>query len=95
MTEVLRAGEKARADGILLQIRVEGVLEPDTNQDKALVTVLRDTRISLRVAEDRLQASSAAALTQGVRVEVRFNGPVMESYPVQARAGEIVIIKEN
>ncbi|MCI0662531.1 MAG: YobA family protein [Acidobacteria bacterium] len=40
------------------------------------------------------KASEFAALEVGQRVEARFTGPVRESYPVQADAAEITIIKK-
>ena len=40
---------------------------------------------------DGVRRTSSGALTVGLRVQVWFNGPVAESYPVQANAGTIVI----
>ena len=56
--------------------------------DKASVTVTGDTRI---VTAEGV-SGTFADLANGQRVEVWFEGPVAESYPVQATAGEIRIL---
>lgn len=72
-------------------ILVEGEREPDTQVDKASITITTDTRIVVREGETERPATFDD-LQSGLRVEARFDGPVLESYPVQAGAAEVVIL---
>lgn len=80
-------------DGKVKRILVEGVKEPDTEYDKAIVAVTGKTK--LYVQRDGKKAKAAMSdLQKGIRVEVKFgDGPVAESYPVQAGATEVVILE--
>ncbi|WP_161955094.1 DUF3221 domain-containing protein [Moorella sp. Hama-1] len=40
----------------------------------------------------RTASSSSADLKEGLKVEIKFVGPVNYSYPVQAKAGEVKVI---
>jgi len=73
-------------------ILVEGEIEPDTQYDKASVRVDKDTEIIM--ARFFVEPTSApfSELSKGDLVEVWFEGPVAESYPVQTKAGRIEII---
>jgi len=76
-------------DGITML--VEGKLEHDTPFDKASVTV----NMSSRVLRDETPITSQfafAAIKEGDTVEVTFNGPVAESYPVQGVAATARIV---
>jgi uncharacterized protein DUF3221 len=77
----------------LARALIEGVKEPDTQVDKANVTVTAETGLFIRRGGERKPAEFAA-LKEGQRVEARFTGPVRESYPVQATAAEITILEE-
>ena len=68
-------------------IRVEADPTEESGSPKALVRVTPETRVMYRSGE----SSAAEDLTLGHHVSVWFAGPVMESYPVQASAREIVI----
>ena len=59
--------------------------------DQAYVTVLDTTRVFVDDADGRREVGFAS-LSAGQQVTVTFSGPVMESYPVQATALEIVIL---
>lgn len=59
--------------------------------EKARTVVLTSARIVRRTASG-LSASNFGALRVGQQVETWFDGPVAESYPVQAQAGTIVIV---
>jgi len=48
-----------------------------------------------RMQGDRLVSADAEQLSVGTEVEVTFDGPVAESYPVQAKAGTIVIMSSQ
>jgi hypothetical protein len=76
-------------DGITML--VEGKLEHDTSFDKASVTV----NMSSRVLRDETPITSQFAFSEikkGDTVEVTFNGPVAESYPVQGVAATVRIV---
>ena len=75
----------------VMRILVEGEIAPDTNVDKALVSVAPLTLI-LQAADGEVWELTARDLEAGMAVEVRFSGPVMESYPVQATAEFVVIV---
>ena len=64
-----------------------------TTYDKAAVRVESDTRI-LRGAGNATAEVTFADLQVGQTVEAWFTGPVAESYPVQAKASQIVILAE-
>ena len=85
VTAITPAGE---AGGGLGTVRIEGGRQADTRFDKAVATVTRETRIRQEGAGEL----TFQDLALGDRVEVRFEGPVRESYPVQADAAEIVLV---
>lgn len=67
----------------------DGALEGST--DRATVTVTEDTVVWMLKGGQ----GTAADLGPGQMVSVWFDGPVAESYPVQAKAGEIAIKLED
>ena len=70
-----------------ISILVEAVPNDLSGSAKALVTVDRSTRIfHVRTA------ASVEDLLPGATVSVWFEGPVAESYPVQGRAGTLLIM---
>lgn len=73
-------------------ILVEGQVEAGTTFDKATIAVTAKTRIFEQTAQERRPATFDA-LQMGRTVEAWFDGPVAESYPVQATASDIVILK--
>jgi endonuclease/exonuclease/phosphatase family metal-dependent hydrolase len=91
ITNVQRANTDGGNDQLLGTLLIEGVKEADTNFDQASVRVTNETQIFDARGKERKQASFEA-LKAGQKVEARFTGPVMESYPVQATAGELVIL---
>jgi len=70
---------------------VEGVIESDTEFDRASVGITETTRIYLQT-DTGYEVSTFDQLAVGVKVEVLFTGIIMERYPVQGRADEIMII---
>ena len=80
--------------GNLGSVLVEGELEADTTVDRASVTVTKETRIYSELGGNRAEVKFDD-LAVGQRVEVVFTGPVMESYPVQATAGEITVLENS
>ncbi len=75
---------------VLGTVLIEGRIEPDTGYDKASVRVEEDTEIFMRQGTALVEATWSA-VAEGLVVEAWFEGPVAESYPVQAKAGRIVI----
>jgi hypothetical protein len=76
-------------DGITML--VEGKLEQDTSVDKASVRV----NMSSKVVRDETPITGLFAFSEikkGDTVEVTFNGPVAESYPVQGVAATVRIV---
>jgi hypothetical protein len=78
--------------GVLGQVLIVGKIQNGTSVDKAFVTVTDKTRIYVQTAQGRRQVDFSY-LGVGQAVAVTFTGPVAESYPVQATADTIVIIK--
>jgi hypothetical protein len=70
---------------------VEGEMADGTEM-AAQVRVTGRTQIIRQMAE-ALEAGQVTHLANGQTVELRFDGPVAESYPVQATAREIVILE--
>jgi len=92
ITDILQADAQSREEGIIGSVLIEGVIEEDTQFDKASVTITDKTRIFEQKGQERLPMTFES-LKIGQRVQARFTGGVLESYPVQATASEIVILK--
>ena len=93
VTHISRANEGGGRKNVLGRVLVEGVKERDTQVDKASVTVTAETRVFMKQDKGRKPAAFAD-LKEGQEVEARFAGPMLESYPVQATAIEIIILRE-
>jgi beta-N-acetylhexosaminidase len=76
--------------GKITGIYVEGKIEQDTENDKASIYITDKTNIYEADEKKKLEPSS---LKEGMKVEVDFQGPVRESYPVQADAKTIRVLK--
>ena len=76
---------------VIGSVRIEGAIAQDTTYDKAVVRVEVDTLL-LREAGSALMEVTFADLTVGQTVAAWFTGPVAESYPVQVKASQIVIV---
>ena len=87
ITSFTRAEGKGRGK-VLAHVFIEGAKEPDTQVDKASVTVTAETKVFINRDGERKPAEFAA-LKEGQKVEAGFTGPVRLSYPVQADAAEI------
>ena len=84
---------KNQAGELLGSILVEGE-KGSKPYDKASIKVTQKTIIYEKSA-DKVVKSKFDALQENLRVEVRFIGPVAESYPVQSTAEEITILKDE
>jgi acyl-coenzyme A thioesterase PaaI-like protein len=79
-----------RTDGVT--VLVESDPSTPTAGQKASVAVTSATRITRRAPGGDV-AATARELTPGVQVEVWFDGPVAMSYPIQAKALAVVIVR--
>ncbi len=79
------------AGDVIGSVRIEGVTDEDTAYDKAVVRVESDTAIYRQVGNAMMEATFAD-LAVGQTVVAWFTGPVAESYPVQVKAAQIVIV---
>lgn len=86
ITEVLMDDGK-----IVSAIMVEGKVESDTIHDKAKVGIEKRTKITMGNVGQKLSANE---LKEGMKVEIVFEGPVMESYPVQGKAKTVKVVVE-
>jgi beta-N-acetylhexosaminidase len=73
-------------------VLVEAVPDDLSGSAKALVTVDRTTRV---LHANVSIVAKVEDLLPGITVSVWFEGPVAESYPVQARAGTLLINPQN
>lgn len=89
---VKEANEDAKKKGVLGSLRVEGAKEDTTDYDKAVISITKDTKIS-KVMGKEFMPAKFEDLKKGCKVRANFKGPVAESYPVQATAGDIVILE--
>ena len=79
-----------RTDGVTLL--VESDPSTPTSGQKASVAVTSSTRVTRRASGGDVTAT-ARELVPGVRVEVWFDGPAAMSYPIQAKALAVVIVR--
>jgi hypothetical protein len=79
-----------RADGVT--VLVESDPSTPTSGSKASVAVTSGTRITRRAPGGEVGAT-ARELVPGTMVEVWFDGPVATSYPLQAKALAVVIVR--
>jgi len=85
VTDVQPSQEAGRPGHILVES------PGDKTADKYVVAVMEETLI-LQQEEENQRQVSFEALEAGQQVQLWFTGPVMESYPAQARARQIVIM---
>jgi len=72
---------------------VESAGEPLYDYDKASVGITSDTKLLRETGEGTYETIALADLAIGQEVDVWFEGAVAESYPVQATAGTLVVLK--
>ena len=92
VTEVRQADPQDRAKGLLGAISLEGAGQGGTQIGRASVAVTDKTRLFELEGQSRRPITFEALETEQ-RVQIRFLGPVAETYPVQATADEIVVLK--
>jgi hypothetical protein len=69
---------------------MEVTKENGTQYDRASVSIPKDAKM-FAMADGKKNKASLADLKSGQSLEVVITGPVMESYPVQVNATEVVI----
>jgi len=89
ITQISRIEDEKK---ILGRILIEGAKEKDTEVDRANVTVTSQTKL-FKEQDGERKPVAFDDLKEGQQVEARFTGPVMESYPVQATADEVTILR--
>jgi hypothetical protein len=77
-------------NGDAMRILVEQIPTRNAGYPIAWISINPSTRV-LRRAEGTVSRGSSRELAKGMRVQVWFTGPVAESYPVQAKAGTVLI----
>ncbi|MCM0648119.1 YobA family protein [Clostridium swellfunianum] len=75
--------------GMITSIFVEGKIEQDAEYDKASIYITEKTKIFEGDGKKKLELSS---LKEGMKVEVDFEGPIRESYPIQVDAKAIRVL---
>ena len=84
ITEIQPVGR----EGTIGQILVES--HADKLVDKYMVTIKDETLIFKQDGEDRHKIAFEALVTKQ-RVQIWFSGPIMESFPMQATARQVVV----
>lgn len=80
------------SDNKIVSIMVEGELEEDTSFDKASIRIDKNTKIYMANTKAKV---STDELEEGLKIEAIFDGPIAESYPVQAKAKIIRILEQD
>ncbi len=80
------------AKAFIGRMMIDGKKEADTMYDKASVTVLRGAKIKKWVGGKAAEAKFED-IKVGCKIQCVFTGPVAESYPVQARTMEVLILE--
>jgi beta-N-acetylhexosaminidase len=93
VTKVMPADAEGKKRGLVGVVMVEGTKDKDTGYDKASVKVTEKTSLKKRVGKD-LKDAKFEDVKEGTKVEAVFTGPVLQSFPVQATAKEVVILEE-
>jgi hypothetical protein len=68
--------------------------QADAAVDKYFVTIKEDTRVFEKVGESH-RLATFAGITVGDQVQLWFTGPILESFPAQATARQVVIVESG
>ncbi len=82
-----------RNEEIVAVLLIEGRVEEDTNVDRAWLTITTGTFIGY-IDGDEFVKVPFAEIKPGQTVEAIFAGPVAETYPVQAHARALLILRD-
>ena len=81
-----------QGDNLVGSVLIEGTMNGYLQPQNVSVTITEETSIFEEQAGNRCKVTFNS-LEVGQKVDVRFTGPVAQSYPVQATAAEIVMLK--
>jgi Protein of unknown function (DUF3221) len=82
-----------KVKGLVGRMSVDGKKEKDTEHDRASVKLTPTTKF-YKWVDGKKKDAKFADVKKGSVVQCTFVGPVLESYPVQATAGEVLILEE-
>lgn len=88
------AAAPRRGQGAVLRTIVVDGYSPASRKLKAVVRVTDKTKLFAR-GKGHIREAGTGDLRRGRLVEIKFSGPVEESYPVQVTAAEVVILEEG
>jgi len=74
------------------RLMIDGKKEKDTSHEKASVLVLAAAKVYFWKGGKKVEATFADVKV-GCKVQCVFTGPVAESFPVQGRTTELIIIE--
>lgn len=92
ITSAQKFDAQSASQGKIGSLLIEGVNEADTRYDKASVRITDQTRI-LSQSGNVMSPTTFEELRVGQRVQATFTGSVLQTYPVQATADEVVLLK--
>lgn len=72
-------------------ILVQGIVTGNSKNQNVSITINKDTNIAYKQGE-ALKNASFEDLKPGQNVQVRFTGPIMQTYPPQIAASQIYIL---
>lgn len=87
----LREGSKTSGS---MRVECAGKMDADTNVDKAMIRINEKTKLE-RLVGGEAKPAALSDFKEGDRVEAGFDGPVAESYPVQANGGWVLLLGKN
>ena len=88
VTEIHPIGEKDTLGQILVESHADKIV------DKYMVTIKDETLIFKQDGEERRQVTFETLETTQ-QVQIWFSGPIMESFPMQGTAQQVVITKQG
>lgn len=92
IVEIYQANPSDTDSGALGAILVEGMMQGGTQDALVTVAVTKSTQLWQEEGRTR-RPITFDALAVHQKVQITFIGPIAESYPMQATAGEIVAIQ--
>jgi hypothetical protein len=88
----IRSFERGGEGKVTAKMLVVGKLGPGVMLDRAVVRTTAETIFHKR-KDGKVVPASLKDLRKGGKVEVRFTGPILKSYPAQATASHVMILK--
>jgi hypothetical protein len=88
---VVKTVTGVKIKGLVGRMMVEGMKEKDTGYDKASVSILTGAKFYFW-KDGKKEEAKFKDIVRGCVVQCDFTGKVLESYPVQARTMEVLIL---